>query len=33
LCSFTHLQLVPRSRKRGFILVHSLPHMSSWRSA
>jgi hypothetical protein len=27
----THLQLVPRSRKRGSI--HPLPHTSSWRSA
>jgi hypothetical protein len=27
----THLQLMPRSRKRGFI--HPLPHMSSWHSA
>jgi hypothetical protein len=27
----THLQLVPRSRKRGSI-VHPLPHTSSWRS-
>jgi hypothetical protein len=27
----THLQLVSRSRKRGYI--HSLPHMPSWPSA
>jgi hypothetical protein len=27
----SHLQLVPRSRKRGYI--HSLPHTSSWHSA
>jgi hypothetical protein len=27
----THLQLVPRLRKRGSI--HPLPHTSSWRSA
>jgi hypothetical protein len=27
----THLQLVPKSRKRGFI--HQLPHTPSWRSA
>jgi hypothetical protein len=27
----THLQLAPRSRKRGSI--HPLPHTSSWRSA
>jgi hypothetical protein len=26
----THLRLVPRSRKRGFI--HPLPHTPSWRS-
>jgi hypothetical protein len=26
-----HLQLVPRSRKRGSI--HPLPHTSSWRGA
>jgi hypothetical protein len=27
----THLQLVPRSRQRGYI--HPLPHTPSWRSA
>jgi hypothetical protein len=27
----THLQLVPRSRKCGYI--HALPHMPSWRNA
>jgi hypothetical protein len=29
----THLQLLPRSRKCGSILVHLLLHTSSWRSA
>jgi hypothetical protein len=29
----THLQLLPRSRIRGSILVHTLPHTPSWRSA
>jgi hypothetical protein len=29
----THIQLVPRSRIRGYIYIYPLSHTSSWRSA